>query len=68
MRALLVYMTRALAMPGRAVAPVRQQLFFVLAAVIAAIAAAVLLLIDRPARKVLRDDRSALPAPAQESA
>jgi proton-dependent oligopeptide transporter, POT family len=44
------------------------SLFFVLVAAIAAIAAAVLLLIDRPARQVLRDDRSALPAPAQESA
>jgi hypothetical protein len=43
-------------------------LFFVLVADIAAIAAAVLLLIDRPARQVLRDDRSASPAPAPESA
>ncbi|RPH52671.1 MAG: hypothetical protein EHM84_04740 [Lysobacterales bacterium] len=43
-------------------------LFFVLVADIAAIAAAVLLLIDRPARQVLRDDRSASPAPAPGSA
>ncbi len=43
-------------------------LFFVRVAAIAAIAAAVLLLIDRPSRQVLRDDRSALPAPAPESA
>jgi hypothetical protein len=50
------------------VAPARQHPVFVLVAAIAAIAAAVLLFIDRPARKVLRDDRSALTAPVQEGA